>query len=314
MKISINNGDSAVWTGHGHVTLKLISNLAKTNHSVLLNRASDIEMTFGHPVNYKFNNPESYKIGYTAWESTEIPAEWTDGLSQIDELWVPNNFTKNVMSKYFKKNIYVFPHGVDEKFESKKREHSGVTKFLHIGHPAYRKGMDLALDSFLELYADNPAYELTIKTYGDFAVPKVDAKNVKFINKTVTYDELAEIMYNHHILLYPSWGEGFGLIPLQALASGMPVIMTQGWADYESYAYEILIPSELKYSPWQAVHPGKMLKPNYQQMKNTMIYVSRNIEMFLNDYYGIGKEVHKDYNWEKIVTKHFDGVEARLMV
>jgi glycosyltransferase involved in cell wall biosynthesis len=163
-------------------------------------------MTFSHPTYYKFNNPSSYKIGYTAWESTEIPKEWEEGLSQIDELWVPNKFTKEVMSKYFDKNIYVFPHGVDEMFAPKKREHDGVTRFLHIGHPAFRKGMDLALDAFLELYKDNPEYHLTIKTYGDYAVPQVDASNVTFINKTVPYSEIVDILHDHHILLYPSWG------------------------------------------------------------------------------------------------------------
>lgn len=314
MKLSINNGDSTVWTGHGHVTLKLISNIAKTRHSVTLDRPADIELTFSHPIYYKFNNPNSYKIGYTAWESTEIPEKWKDGLSQIDELWVPNNFCKDVMSKYFDKEIYVFPHGVDNVFSPQKRHYDGVTRFLHIGHPAYRKGMDLALDAFLDLYRNNPKYHLTIKTYEDAVIPTVDANNVTFINKTVKYDELVQIMYDHHVLVYPSWGEGFGLIPLQALASGMPVIMTKGWADYESYAYDLLIDSEVRHSPWQILHPGKMFKPNYESLKNRMIYVSRNIELFLNEYYENANYVHKDYNWEKIVSEHFDAVEARLVV
>ena len=265
MKLSINNGDSAVHTGHGHVTLKLLSSLAKTNHSVVVDRPAKIEMTLAHPKYYKCYNEESYKIGYTAWESTEIPADWHEGLSKIDELWVPNNFCKNVMSKYFDKDIYVFGHGVDSTFVSKERTYDGVVKFLHVGHPAYRKGMDLALDAFLELYANNPKYHLTIKSYGKAPVPEVDANNVTFINETVKYDELVKIFHDHHILLYPSWGEGFGLIPLQALATGMPVIMTKGWSDYDRLCRETLISSKLSYSPWQIVHPGKMFKPNYEE-------------------------------------------------
>jgi glycosyltransferase involved in cell wall biosynthesis len=314
MKISINNGDNAVHTGHGHVTLKLLSNLAKTKHSVLVDRPAQVEMTFSHPKYYKFYNEDSYKIGYTAWESTEIPQDWHEGLSKIDELWVPNNFTKNVMSKYFKKDIFVFGHGVDNTFSPAKREVGDVIKFLHMGHPAYRKGMDLALEAFLELYKDNPKYQLTIKTYGKCPIPEVDAKNVKFINDTVPYSEVVDILHNHHILLYPSWGEGFGLIPLQALATGMPVIMTMGWADYEHYVYETLIPSKLTYSPWQIVHPGKMYKPNYEQLKNLMIYSARNIEGLLEEHYEKAFEIHEKYSWEKVVSEHFDAVEARLVV
>lgn len=314
MKLSINNGDAAVWTGHGHVTLKLMSNLAKTKHSLVLDRPAEIELTFSHPINYKFNNPDSYKIGYTAWESTDIPKEWLDGLSQINELWVPNVFCKKVMRKYFDKEIYVFPHGVDEMFTPRKRQYEGVTKFLHVGHPAYRKGMDLALDAFLDLYKDNPEYHLTIKTYSNSVIPEVDAKNVTFINETTNYNDLVDIFYDHHILLYPSWGEGFGLIPLQALATGMPVIMTKGWADYETYAADLLINSDLRHSPWQQVHPGKMFKPNYESLKNRMIYASRNVELLLEEYFDCAKFVHEDYNWEKLVTDWFDKVEARLVV
>lgn len=314
MKLSINNGDATVWTGHGHVTLKLMSNLAKTKHSLVIDRPAEYELTFSHPTYYKFNNPNAYKIGYTAWESTEIPKEWSDGLSQIDELWVPNTFTKEVMSKYFDKDIYVFPHGVDDMFAPKKREHNGITKFLHIGHPAFRKGMDLALDAFLDLYKDNPEYHLTIKTYGDYAVPEVDATNVTFINKTVPYSEVVDILHDHHILLYPSWGEGFGLIPLQALATGMPVIMTEGWADYQHYAGDLLIDSRLSYSPWQTVHPGKMFKPSYESLKNRMVYASRNVQSLLDEYFKDASLVHKEYSWETLISDWFDEVEARLVV
>lgn len=314
MKLSINNGDSTVWTGHGYVTLKLMSNIAKSGHSLIINRPSDIEMTFSHPKYYNFLNENAYKIGYTAWESTEIPKDWLEGLSKIDELWVPNKFTKEVMSKYFDKHIEVFPHGVDDTFETKRRTHSGVIRFLHIGHPAYRKGLDLVLDAWMELYANNPNYELTVKGYEKCEFPVVEASNINFIAKTFSYAEMASLMHNHHILLYPSWGEGFGLIPLQALATGMPVIMTEGWADYEDYTQELLIPSKLSYSPWQVVHPGKMFKPNYESLKGLMIYASRNIEGLLEDYYKIGLDVHKEYNWEKVVSEHFNAVEARLVV
>lgn len=314
MKISINNGDNSVHTGHGHVTLKLLSNLAKTNHSVLVDRPAPVEITFSHPIYYKFYNPDSYKIGYTAWESTEIPEKWLEGLSKIDELWVPNEFTKTVMSKYFEKDIHVFGHGVDEMFSPKKRTYEGVIKFLHIGHPAYRKGMDLALEAFLELYRDNPEYHLTIKTYGKCHIPQVDAKNVTFINETVRYDELVKIIHDHHILLYPSWGEGFGLIPLQALATGMPVIMTKGWADYENLSEELLIDSKLSYSPWQIVHPGKMFKPSFTSLKHLMVYASRNIDLLLEKHFTVAEKIHNEYSWETLVKKHFDAVEARLVV
>jgi glycosyltransferase involved in cell wall biosynthesis len=48
-------------------------------------------------------------------------------------------------------------------------------------------------------------------------------------------EELVNLYHRHHVLIYPTWGEGFGFIPAQALASGMPVITTYPWAEYKEF-------------------------------------------------------------------------------
>ena len=314
MKISINNCDSKVHTGFGHATLKLLSNIPKGGHSVLMNRPSQFEMTFSHPQFYTFNNPDAYKIGYTAWESTELKKGWLEDLEIIDELWVPNNFCKSVFEQYIDKPIYVFRHGIDERFSPKKRVDDGTLKFLHIGHPAFRKNLHETIEAFLDLYQGRNDVTLTIKSYGGYDVPYIGEPNVKVINKTTTYDELIKIIHEHDVLLYPSWGEGFGLIPLQALATGMPVILTSGWADYDYYMPDLVINSKLTYNPWQDVHPGKMFKPDLEHFKELMKYAESNIDMLRDRHYDNAFNVHKNWNWEKVVKDHFDSVESRLVV
>jgi glycosyltransferase involved in cell wall biosynthesis len=121
-------------------------------------------------------------------------------------------------------------------------------------------------------------------------------------------------MHEHDVLLYPSWGEGFGLIPLQALATGMPVILTSGWADYDYYMPDLNIKSKLTYNPWQQTHPGKMFKPDFEDFKNKIKYAEENIEMLFDRHYNSALDIHKNWSWEKVVKDHFDSVEARLMV
>jgi glycosyltransferase involved in cell wall biosynthesis len=314
LKISINNCDSKVHTGFGHATLKLLSNIPKGGHSVLMNRPSQFEMTFSHPQFYTFNNPDAYKIGYTAWESTELKKGWLEDLEIIDELWVPNNFCKSVFEQYIDKPIYVFRHGIDERFSPKKRVDDGTLKFLHIGHPAFRKNLHETIEAFLDLYQGRNDVTLTIKSYGGYDVPYIGEPNVKVINKTTTYDELIKIIHEHDVLLYPSWGEGFGLIPLQALATGMPVILTSGWADYDYYMPDLVINSKLTYNPWQDVHPGKMFKPDFEHFKELIKYAENNIDMLRDRHYDNAFNVHKNWNWEKVVKDHFDSVESRLVV
>lgn len=314
MKISLNNGDSLVHTGFGHATLKLMSNIPASGHSLLLNRAAPYEMTFSHPDFYQFINPNAYKIGYTAWESTEMKKIWKYGLKMINELWVPNQFCKDVFENFVDVPITVFPHGVDDKFERKHRVYEGTLKFLHIGHPAYRKNLSDTVEAFLDLYKGRKDVTLTIKAYNGSEIQGIDQPNIKVIEENLTYAEMTNLLHSHHVLVYPSWGEGFGLIPLQAIATGMPAIVTKGWCDYDYFMPDLIIESELRYNPWQTHHPGKMFKPDYDDIKAKMKYCEENIEMLLNRHYETSEIVHKDWAWEKVVKEHFDNFEARLVV
>lgn len=313
MKFSINNGSSAIHTGYGHATLKMIWNIGKTKHSVLINRAAPTEITFAHPRDYVFFNPDAYKIGYTAWESTEIKEGWQEHLDVVDELWVPNNFCKDVFSKYTDKEIYVFPHGIDSVFSPIKREVQDKVKFLHVGYPAVRKNLEDTVETFLSLYAGRKDVELTIKAYNGNTF-EINEPNINFISSNLSYEKFVKLMGEHHALLYPSWGEGFGLIPLQALATGMPAIITDGWCDYKNHCPELVISSELVDSPWQDLHPGKMFRPDLNDFSKLMLHTEKNIDSILNTQYLRAPEVHKEYSWERVVKEHFDSVEARLML
>jgi glycosyltransferase involved in cell wall biosynthesis len=311
MKLSLNNGDSKVHTGFGHATLKLMSNIPKTGHSLLLNRSAPIEVTFSHPEYYHFINPNAYKVGYTAWESTELKRSWIQHLDKINELWVPNKFCEDVFQRFVDIPIRVFPHGIDGVFERKQREYNGVVKFLHVGHPAYRKNLHDTINAFLELYKGRMDVTLTIKAYDRSGVIGLDEPNIHVIEDTVSYAEMVKILHDHHILFYPSWGEGFGLIPLQALATGMPVVVVDGWCDYDYFVPDLIIKSDLKYNPWQMIHPGKMFQPDYDDIKQKMLYCEENIEMLLNRHYLASEEVHRDWAWEKVVADHFKEFETR---
>jgi hypothetical protein len=99
MKVSFNNPNNAVWTGYGHATAKIVNALAKTDHPVGYSLPnSDLEIFFGHADDYQYINPRAYKVGYTAWESTQFPKTWTasGNLDIVDEFWVPNNVNQRI--------------------------------------------------------------------------------------------------------------------------------------------------------------------------------------------------------------------------
>jgi len=314
MKISFNNYNMATATGYGHASNKIVNTLTLNNFDVRYeDNNSDIEIFFGHPEDYVFFNKDSIKIGYTAWESTSMVKVWKEKLEMIDEMWVANQFCKDVFSKYTDKNIVVVPHGVDKTFTPQKRTYDGTLKFLHIGYPALRKNLYDVVNAFLDLYEGREDVTLTIKAYGKSNLDQyTHIPNINIIAEDYTSFEMVKLMKDHHCLVYPSLGEGFGLIPLQCLATGMPSIVTEGWCDYVKYAEDLKIDSTLKGHRFTSIHPGLMFEPNYNTLIEKMKYVEDNIEMLLEKYYDQAPDIIAEYDWEKIIVTHFNDVKQRF--
>lgn len=304
MHISFNNPDSHVDTGFGHATFKILTTLAKMGYPVVRNRKSAIEITFAHPEFYAFIGDTSYKVGYTAWESTQMKPGWDKKLEVIDELWVPNTFCKNVFSEFFDKDIRVFPHGVSENFNPFKREVKDKFIFLHMGFPAVRKNLPDTVNAFLENFAGREDVELWIKGY-DTSTIFTTEKNIKLISGSLPYDQIVNLMHQANAMIYPTWGEGFGLIPLQAMATGMPVILTDGWADYQYLANDLIVDTTLEESPWQTIHPGKMLKPNYETLVEKVSEVYNNYDEYSQQFYNNTTHIHDEWSWNNKVENHF---------
>lgn len=304
MHISFNNPDSKVDTGFGHATFKIMTTMAKLGYPVVTNRKSNIQVAFCHPSYYRFFDIPSYKVGYTAWESTELQPGWEEGLKLIDELWVPNGFCKDVFSNHVDVPVKVFHHGVGSNFYPSKREVGEKFVFLHMGFPAIRKNLPDTVNAFLENYAGRKDVELWIKGY-DTSTIFTTEKNIKLISGHLPYDKIIDMFHGANSLVYPSWGEGFGLIPLQAMATGLPTIITDGWADYQ-YLTDLVVSSELCESPWKSLHPGKMLKPDFNSLVSRMDEVFKNYDKYSESSFNKTDYIHQEWSWDNKVKIHFE--------
>ena len=101
------------------------------------------------------------------------------------------------------------------------------------------------------------------------------------------------------VFVYPSWGEGGGLHPMQALASGMPVISTDGWADYSKYI-TWRIDSRWQTSPWQDIHPGMMMMPEKKHLKLAMQEAKDKYDSVLKETFRNAIEMHREYDWLEV--------------
>lgn len=125
--------------------------------------------------------------------------------------------------------IHVNPYGVDlRQFRpaSASTQRAGrPLRFLFLGSVSALKGVPLLLDVWRRL--DAGGHELHVVGHvGDrFRALIPERPGLKVVGK-VPHESLPELVRGYDVLVFPSYGDGFGLVILEALASGLPVITT----------------------------------------------------------------------------------------
>jgi hypothetical protein len=312
--------------GYGYAGLNIVNSLKELGHDVPYSYPkAPVQLNFAQPEHFKMHRGQ-YQIGYTPWESTKIPDRWKNMLDHCDEIWTTSDWCANVFEDNGYKNIKVYPHGIENIWKPKRRKHSDKIKFLHIGEPAPRKAGQMVVDVFAELYGNDPRYSLTIKAYNSSTIrvynnyidkeiiglPHNIFNNIHLITKELTDLELVQLYHDHDVLVYPSYGEGFGFIPLQALATGMPTICTGSWAHYKKYLGPLKLKSDLVDSPWPFPHEGKLFEPNRKHLVELMRDVVFNFSAYSGYYYAQSTKIHEEYNWLELTKNSFDHIVKKF--
>lgn len=294
----------------------MVTSLQALGHRVPFDDpACPVQICFSNPYNYKFHDGQ-YKIGYTPWESTYIPDSWVEKMNECDEIWATSEWVRDVyVANNVKPPIFVYEHGIDAQWQPVKREPGPVVKFLHIGEPALRKGGQMALDAFREAFGDRTDVHLTMKAYEQHYLRTWNEKgfakvfnetfnNVELLVENISRAQLVQLYADHDVMVYPTYGEGFGFLPLQALATGMPVISTDDWAPYKDYLAPLAINSRMDRSIW-SIHPGDVFYPNYPDLVQKMQFARSGIESYHSLYYAQAPDVIAEYDWLKKTESAF---------
>jgi glycosyltransferase involved in cell wall biosynthesis len=175
--------------------------------------------------------------GFTMFESTLLPAEFVRCVNEYaTAVLVPNEFCRWVYDQQTKAPVYVVPLGVDTlKFRSVMRERqSGPYTFLWSGTPDARKGWDVAYRSFCRAFGDRSDVRLLLHfrhpLVGD---PPFSDENVSVVSGKLSDAVWLDMLKSADAMLYPTRGEGHGMVPREAAATGLPVICTE-WGGLEN--------------------------------------------------------------------------------
>ncbi|MHC1760372.1 MAG: glycosyltransferase [Negativicutes bacterium] len=118
----------------------------------------------------------------------------------------------------------VIPNFIDTEFYFP-IHHSCRNNILMVGNPALQfKGFDVALRSLQWLWNQGNQFNVTWVCQVKPHVQKISFPLSIIVQPAQT--ELANYYRNADIFLFTSWYEGFGMPPLEAMASGTPVVTT----------------------------------------------------------------------------------------
>lgn len=305
------------FNGYGYATQCILRSLEELGYEVNDNdKTADVEFAFNQPQNWTFVSDASYKIGYHPWESTVLKDGWAEIMNECDEIWTPSPLVASWYRQYsgITVPVYVYEHGVEHDWSPIKREPTERIKFLHVGAEATRKGGWDAVRLFRRAfngYRDDVALTIKMVHSGWNGVPSLG--KVTYINENYNIAQMHNIFNRHDVYVYPTWGEGFGLTPLQAMATGMPTIVTTDVVPYKRFVDPKLgISSKMVSSPWEKVHPGKMLRPDADEVIAALRYAADNYEQVRDFACSNAFEIHKEYDWNTLTKQAFEALENRL--
>lgn len=117
---------------------------------------------------------------------------------------------------------------------------------------------------------------------------------------------------NGKISIIGNCGEGFGFIPLQGLATGMPVVFNTSWAGYKKYSMGLDVNDFLMDSPWLHEHPGRVFGIDRESLKQQIVTAAENFEYYSQVAYEQAEHVHYEYDWTRQTYKAFNPLIERF--
>jgi glycosyltransferase involved in cell wall biosynthesis len=279
-------------------------------HNEYMSEESDAyaHISFVQPEHYQ-GTSRQYRIGYTPWESSEIPEHWKIRMQEMNEIWTPSNYIADIYrDNKVNEIIRVIPHGIDpEVWEIENRFVREKFIFFHVGGPTERKGGQRVVDAFLDLFGDNKDVMLVMKSSGpsearvkyrgEFGNCSIHDR-IMVIEDVLDVYQLAQLYAKAHCLVYPTNGEGFGLIPFQGIATGLPTIVTDATAcsDYAKLA----IPLDWKPTPGNGIHLGNWAEPNLDDLRDKMKWVYENYDRAKETAMQSARIVHATQTWDAV--------------
>ena len=275
------------------------------------------------------------------WEYGSLPVEWVSQSRNVHQFWVPSEHVRKVYvsSGVPESKVKVVPNGIDpEKFRPDVKPLPLGTqktfKFLFVGGTIHRKGPDVLLEAYLKSFSAQDDVCLVIKDFGgksfyagqtmEQAIQSIqrrpDAPEILYLNDELPPESLPGLYTACDCLVHPYRGEGFGLPVLEAMACGLPVIVTGGGAadDFAPAHLVYRVASKVrgigrKVGEFELCAEGWMLEPSVPETASQIRHVFENRAEAKTRGRSASDYVRQKWTWEcaaRIMWQHLESMQA----
>lgn len=266
-------------------------------------------LLLGYPTTYAKYSPLASlgpRVAVTMFESTQLPAGWVDILNTCHAVVVPSHFCKEVFAANgVTVPIHVIPLGIPEVYQPYQRPATNGRPFtlLAFADRGRRKGGYHAMQAFVRAFGDDCDYRLILKARDTAVKHDILNPNIDAVQVDMTEQELYRLYCQCDVMVNANLGEGFGLIPREAAATGCITLATN-WGgtadDLDAWGFPIAYTMA---PAWKGhdVHEGlgEWAEPDVEALAVLMREIADYRRLFAEMAMEKAQRVHELYSWRR---------------
>lgn len=173
--------------------------------------------------------------------------------------------------------------------------------FLFVGKDFYRKGGDLVVAAFQKIKQLYPEAKLIIAGPDSLSSEITAIKGIQFVGN-VSVDKVSQLMASSTIFVMPSRFEAYGLVFIEAMAMGMPIIVRDKY--------------EMPHFVLQGA--GMVMKSEMTdelEISNLVTCMSHMLEeklQYLTKARELSPKIIAEYSWESVANRIISEIQSRL--